>query len=206
MEAGVTAQQYTAEAAAVAPAGEEEADDAVRMEQERVRRLIQTIRATPPEGRMVIRIRPVDELRGTADDVELDGEDQLVIPRKPDEVNVIGAVLNQTALLYREGLTVWDYVLQCGGPSASADVGLVFVIRADGTADSSQSIRHRYRWDTSRGRFSRGSLMASELAPGDTVIVPHDLKPKLSKLGLTTAITQIIFQAAMATGVVVALL
>jgi hypothetical protein len=121
-------------------------------------------------------------------------------------VNVVGAVFNQTALLYQKGLRARDYLQECGGATDSADMALAYVIRADGTADSAQSARSNYRWDSSRGRYARGDLLGSELYPGDTLVIPYDIKPQLSALGLAKTISQILFQTTVATGVVVAAL
>jgi protein involved in polysaccharide export with SLBB domain len=201
LEAKIAAQKFVAEASA---AGEEQVN--VAAEQARVERLVGTIRATPVKGRMVIRVAPPEALVGMPDDLELADGDRLIIPRQPQEVNILGAVFNQTAILYQKDMKTRDYLQECGGPTDSADTSMMFVIRADGSADSAQSARKNYRWDTSRGRYSRGDLLASDLYPGDTLVVPYDVKPQLSALGLTKTITQILFQTALATGVIVALL
>jgi polysaccharide export outer membrane protein len=199
-ETKLAAQKFTSESAAIG----EEVD--VKEEQARIERLIANIRGTPAKGRMVIRLRDPQALRGTEDDVELAEGDVLEVPRRPQEVHVVGAVFNQTALVYKEGLRVRDYLRECGGPLDTADTSIAYVIRADGTADSAQHARQGYRWDSERGRYSRGDFQSLVLYPGDTVVVPYDVKPQLSSLGLTKTVTQVLFQAAMATGVVVALL
>ena len=201
LEMETAAQRFTAESAALG-------DDTVNVEQEeeRVSRLISTIRSTQAKGRTVIRVASADELEGTPHDVELVDGDRLVVPRRPDEVNVVGAVFNQTALLYQDGLRVRDYLHECGGPTETAEMEFAYVIRADGSTDSAQSARRNYRWDGDRGRYSRGNFLGAELYPGDTVVVPYDVKPHVSSLGLAKTVTQILFQAALATGVVVALM
>jgi protein involved in polysaccharide export with SLBB domain len=199
-ETKLAAQRYTAEAGATG----ETVD--VKAEQARVERLISAISATKAKGRMVIRIQSPEKLVGTNDDLVLADGDQLSVPRRPDEVHVLGAVFNQNALIHQPGLKARDYLQECGGPSEAAEIGLVYIIRADGSADGAQSARRNYQWDGSRGRYSRGNLLSSEMYPGDTLVVPYDVKPQLSKLGLTKTITEIIFHTALATGVIVALL
>ncbi len=206
LEAKLTSQSYVAEAEAVKRTNIGEKESGLREEQGRVEQLIRTIREMKPQGRMVIRLRSLEELRGSDDDIELNDGDRLIIPRKPEEVHVIGAVQNQTALLHRDGLTVQDYLDSCGGPLETAEPEMIFVIRADGSADSNRSVDRGIRWNSSKWRFDTGGLMNSEIHPGDTVVVPFDVKPKLSQLGVTATVTQIIFQAAIAAGVVVALL
>ena len=204
LEAKISSQSYAVEAEVIAK--DKGVDAALEEEQGRVEQLIRTIREMRPEGRMVIRLRSLEELRGSDDDIELHDGDRLIIPRKPEEVHVIGAVQNQTALLHRDGLTVQDYLDSCGGPLETAEPEMIFVIRADGSADSDQSVKKGIRWNSSKWRFDTGGLLNSEIHPGDTVVVPFDVKPRLSKLGVTATVTQILFQAAMATGIVVALL
>ncbi len=206
VESKIAAQQYAADVIAIQNISQRPGTSSAQAEAERIDSLIKTIRATPPEGRMVLKIKPADELRGTPDDILLEENDILVVPRKPEEINVIGAVFNQTALLHRSDKTVQEYIDECGGPTVSADVERIFVIRADGSADSVQNFNQGFHWDSKKGRFSLGGLLKSNLHPGDTVVIPFDVEPKLSKLGLTSAVSQILFQAAMATGVVIALL
>lgn len=201
LETKTAVQKFAAEAAAAG-----DASISVEAERTRIQELVQTIRRTPVRGRMVVRLRPPEELRGTSDDIELADGDRIAVPRVPEVVTVVGAVYNQTALLHRRGLRVRDYLAACGGTTDAAASHLLFVIRADGTADGAASAASGYRWDATRGRFARGSLLASEVFPGDTIVVPYDLEPKLSTLALAKTVTQIIFQAALATGVVVAIL
>ncbi len=200
-ETKLAAQRYATEAAAI---GETAAD--AKSEQTRVERLISTIAATRAKGRMVIRLQAPEKLVGTPDDVELAEGDVLVIPRRPQEVHVVGAVFNQTAMVFQPGLRARDYLSESGGPTDSAEMSLVYVIRADGSADGAQGVRRSYQWDGSRGRYTRSDLISSELYPGDTLVIPYDVKPQLSKLGLTKTITEILFHTALATGVIVALL
>jgi protein involved in polysaccharide export with SLBB domain len=200
LEAKLATQRYTAEAAAT---GEQVN---VQAEQARVERLVATIRTTPAQGRLVLRLLPPDQLAGTANDIELADGDRLVVPRQPQEVHVVGAVFNQTALLYEKKMRARDYLQEVGGPLDSADMGLAYIIRADGSADSAQNARKNFRWDSERGRYGRGDLLGSELHPGDTLVIPYDVKPQLSTLGLTKTITEILFHTALATGVIVALL
>jgi polysaccharide biosynthesis/export protein len=200
-ESKLAAQRYAAEAAATG----ETATDA-KAELTRVERLVSTLATARAKGRMVIRIQSPEKLVGTPDDVELSESDVLVIPRRPQEVHVVGAVFNQTALVYQPNLRARDYLAECGGATDSAEMSLAYVIRADGSADGAQGVRRNYQWDGSRGRYTRSDLMGSDLYPGDTLVIPYDVKPQLSKLGLTKTVTEILFHAALATGVVIALL
>ena len=177
----------------------------VAAEQERIDRVLKTIRGKKAKGRMVVHLQDPDKMEGTTDNFELMDCDRLTIPRQPDEVHVVGAVFNQTALLYSEGVTARQYLRECGGPTDSADMSSAFIIRADGSADSMQSARKNYQWDPDRYQYSTGNLLSSRLYPGDTLVISYDVKPHLSRLGITKTILQIFFQAALATGIIIAL-
>ncbi len=198
-EAKLSAQEFTAEASAVDEKTE------LAAEQARIDRLLDTLRSTQASGRMVVRIREPSDLEGKPDDVELADGDSITIPRRPEVVHVVGAVFNQNAILHRTGVNARRYLEECGGPLETADMDVAYIIRADGSADSARHARKNYRWDAERFRYSRGSLLSSELHPGDTLVIPHDIRPRISRLGLTKTITQIMFQAAVTTGVVIAL-
>lgn len=200
LEAKITAQAYAAEAAVI-----EEDKEAVAAEQSRIDRLIASLRRVEPTGRMVVRLREIESIENSPDDVELQDGDHIVVPRRPDEVHVVGAVFNQTAHLYKKDLHARDYLNRCGGPTRTADIDVAFIIRADGSAESASSHREDYHWDSEEWRYTKGDLLAAPLQPGDTLVVPYDVKPQLSKLGLTKTITQIMFQVATTVGVIVAL-
>ena len=199
-ETKLAAQRFAADASAL--------DDKTSVEQEerRVTNLVQTLRRTRAKGRMVLHLRSLEKLRGSADDVVLETGDRLNVPGRPNEVHVLGAVFNQTALIYQDGLRVRDYLQECGGPTDTADMDIAYIIRADGTADSARHARKGFYWDGERGRYASSSLLSSHLYPGDTLVVPYDVKPRLSALGLTKAVTEILFNVAFATGVVIAAL
>ena len=200
LETKLATQEFTADAAATG----DEVD--VEAEQERVERLITTIENTPSQGRRIVRLADPVELRESDDDFELENQDVLTIPRRPQDIMIVGAVFNQSAVLFRDGQSVEDYLNACGGALDTADVEVAYIIRADGSTDSARHARKNYRWDAKRFRYSKGDLFHLELFPGDTVVVPYDVKPKLSGLGITKTVTQILFQAALSTGVIIALL
>ena len=157
------------------------------------------------EGRVVIRLSRLDEFRGSEYDLELEPNDVLVIPEKPGFVNVIGEVYNPTALLHRESKTVGYYLSMVGGPTVEADSKKLSVIRADGSvASMSQKKLRKVTWDPENKHWFFGNFMSIELGPGDTVLVPRKLD-RLEWIRTTKDITQILFQTAVAAGVVLAL-
>jgi protein involved in polysaccharide export with SLBB domain len=61
---------------------------------------------------------------------KLQDGDQLTIPRRRNEVTVLGAVLRPGIVEYRQGLSYEEYVRMAGGYSRSADRGGVAIVRA----------------------------------------------------------------------------
>ena len=86
-----------------------------------------------------------------------------------------------------------------------ADKKYVSVIRADGSVVSmAQKGVRQIAWNDESHQWQYGGFMSLTLDPGDTIIVPTKLD-KLPVLKTTKDLTQIIFQAAVAAGVVLAL-
>ena len=76
-------------------------------------------------------------------DLALEDGDRLVVPSVPATIQVIGAVFNQNAFLYRGNGNVADYLHWAGGTSREADRGRAFILRANGTVtprESGQSV------------------------------------------------------------------
>jgi protein involved in polysaccharide export with SLBB domain len=169
------------------------------------RALLAKLKAAKIDGRVVIRLSKLEEFRGSDYDMELERGDSLVIPEKPGVVNVIGEVYNTTALLHRENKTVGYYLSKVGGPTAEADRKHLSVIRADGSvASMSQKKLRRIAWDPENKRWFFGNFMTMKLGPGDTIVVPRKIN-RYEWLRNTKDITQVLFQMALATGVVLAL-
>jgi protein involved in polysaccharide export with SLBB domain len=110
-----------------------------------------------------------------------------MIPRKAQEVSVLGEVQTNTSHLYRPDLTRDDYIALSGGTTQKADKGRIYVVRADGSVVTSGSA-----W------FGRGS---TEIRPGDSIVVPLDAE-RMRPLPLWLAVTQIIYQMAIAAAAV----
>ena len=79
------------------------------------------------------------------------------------------------------------------------------LVKADGTVLSrTQSSFWGFRWDADSSRWSSGGFMGAKIDPGDTILVPE----KYERIYWTREIkdwTQILFQIAVAAGVLVAL-
>jgi hypothetical protein len=78
---------------------------------------------------------------------------------------MLGAVYNKNSFIYRQDARVDDYLKRAGGPTRDADTSRMFVIRADGSVLSKQSVRGLWN----------GGFAALRLMPGDAIIVPERL-------------------------------
>ena len=143
--------------------------------------LIQQLRNTKPVGRLVIDVDKVMNGRpGGPGDVLLRNGDMLLIPKKTQEVTVLGEVQGPTSHIYRVGLSRDDYIAQSGGTTQKADRKRIYIVRANGDVVTSG----RSGW------FRRSQSIP--VRPGDTIVVPLDTE-RVAPLPLWTAITTIIY-------------
>jgi protein involved in polysaccharide export with SLBB domain len=127
------------------------------------RDLIARLRQLQPTGRIVLNMRPRSAGESDLPETPLEDGDQLLVPSTPATIQVVGAVLNQNAFLYRNGARAGEYVHLAGGPNRDADRRQAFVLRADGAVTSH---------NVGQSIFSSG-FNNVRLYPGDTVVVPE---------------------------------
>ena len=167
---------------------------------EELKKLIEKMRAVKAEGRMVVRVESMDMLEGSQSDIVLEAGDSLTMPEQPSQVQVIGAVNNQVALMHESGASVNSYIGRAGGYTKTADTGEVYILKVDGTAVSKRGSKWGLRWDSERRSWLGGGLMSAKLDPGDTIVVPEKLDHK-AWVKDTKDITQILYQIAVTAGV-----
>jgi protein involved in polysaccharide export with SLBB domain len=152
--------------------------------------LLTQLKDTKAVGRLVIDLDKVLESPvGSATDIVLREGDLLIIPKKKQEVTVIGEVQNTTSHFYRENLTRDDYIGLSGGVTRKADRGRIYIVRADGSVVSSEG----------SGWFRRSGQVA--MRPGDTVVVPLDTE-RMPALPMWQAVTSILYNLAIAAAAV----
>jgi len=118
------------------------------------------MRKTKATGRLVLTLKDIDALEGTDFDVRLRDGDALYVPKKPDQVLVLGQVYNTTAMLYEKGMSVDDYIQRSGGMTRYADESHIYVVHASGIVEPLKgSWGHKLK-----------------LYPGDAIMVPEDLE------------------------------
>jgi protein involved in polysaccharide export with SLBB domain len=167
--------------------------------------LLAKLRTAKIDGRVVVKLDSKERFKGSRYDMELEKGDSLFVPETPGVVNVVGEVFNPTSLLYERDRTVAYYLQRVGGPTEHAEQKQISVIKADGSVVSiAQKDADSVYWDTESHQWNFGGFMGIRLNPGDTIIVPRKMDEYLW-LKNTKDMMQIFFQAALATGVVLAL-
>jgi len=148
--------------------------------------LIEQLRNTKPVGRLVVDIHQVmNGQAGGPGDVLLRDNDMLLIPKKTQEITILGEVQSPTSHIYRAGLTRDDYIARSGGTTQKADRKRIYIVRANGDVVSGS----RTGW------FRRSR--AVDIRPGDTIVVPLNTE-RVAALPLWTSITTIIYNLAIA--------
>ncbi len=151
--------------------------------------LLAQLRNTKPVGRLAINLPQVLQAQpGSTADVLLKDGDRLVVPRRSQEVTVLGEVQSSTSHLYQPELSRADYVNLSGGTTQKADTGRIYVVKANGQVVASSG--NRWFGDSSNG-----------IKPGDTIVVPVDTE-RLPALPMWSAVTSIIYNIAVAVAAV----
>ena len=132
---------------------------AAQMAQKQALERLRTMKAT---GRIALGL-PVDTNNVVArlPVLKMENGDRLVVPNRPDYVYIFGSVNTEAALVYRNGGSVSDYMLQAG-LSRGSDRENVILLRADGSAQTNSSA-----WSN--------NVLSATVMPGDTIILPEKL-------------------------------
>jgi protein involved in polysaccharide export with SLBB domain len=120
---------------------------------------ISQLEKAQPNGRMVVDLDKVGRCR-SRDALALQDGDSLLVPRKPDFVQVAGQVYVPTSHLYSEDRSVQDYVELSGGSTILGKLDHTYVIQANGEVLNLKGRRNS-------SRMARKSVM-----PGARIYVP----------------------------------
>jgi protein involved in polysaccharide export with SLBB domain len=157
--------ESSAAVAQIAQSGGASADPAalqakVQSVQQAQRQSLERFRMLKPEGRISLSIKP--SLNVSAENfpsLRLENGDRISIPPRPDFIQVFGSVNTESALVYKAGLNVKDYILMAG-VGGSADVNGAILVRADGSAMTNQS-------------YWGNDVLSAQVLPGDTIVMPE---------------------------------
>lgn len=165
---------------------------------------LERMKGIKAEGRVVIHLAALEQLKKSDSDIVLEGGDELTIPPRPGVVNVMGEVYNPLAFVYTpDSSDIATYLKKAGGPTRDAEKDEMYVIRADGTVFSRTQSSYGIHWSDEARRWTFGSFDAVRLEPGDSLVVPQ----KLERIAWTHEIkdiTTILSQIALTAGMVVA--
>jgi hypothetical protein len=168
------------------------------------RDLLGRLRAVKPDGRVVVRLQPLEVFTGSAQDIEIEAGDRLVIPQAPKYVSVIGEVYNRTALIYEPGKDMAYYLEKVGGIKPTANEKEIALVQVDGTVFSNTQDRFLIVQADDSTTYL-GDFYAIRPQPGDTIVVPRRVETSAALRNFRD-IVQIIFQGVSAIGVIIALL
>jgi len=161
--------------------------------------LLARLRTVQAQGRIIIRLSETDKLEGTENDIVIEPGDQLMVPRTPQVVNVLGRVYNPTAVVYNQANSTAGYYLRkVGGPTEDADHDHIFVVQADGSVLTKATINQGF-W-----MMGDSGLMSTKLEAGDAIIVPEKLMFSTVMKDVKD-ITQIMMQLAVTLGIFLAI-
>lgn len=146
--------------------------------------LITRVRSTRATGRIVLRLHRMNDQNYELPDIHIEDGDQLVVPFRPETVQVVGAVFNPHAFIFDNKQTVSKYLHLAGGATRDADRKRIFVLHADGTASGEAG-----------SSLFRSDLDRTVLNPGDTIVVPEKLL-HLPPIAQVLAWSQALSQAA----------
>jgi len=147
--------------------------------------LLSQLHDTKPVGRLVIDAESAYKSPpGSVYDVVIKDGDRLIVPKKTQDVTILGEVQSPTSHVFQPGLARDDYIEKSGGITQHADRKRIYVVRANGDVVSGQ----RSGW------FRRSTNL--DIHPGDTIVVPLDTQ-KVPPLPLVQAITTIIYNLAV---------
>ncbi|MDH4164140.1 MAG: SLBB domain-containing protein [Nitrospirota bacterium] len=136
------------------------------------------------EGRVAINITEnIESWKGTKDDLLLQDGDTIMIPKRPQEILVLGEVHSIGAQVYIPDFRVRDYLNQTGGLTNYADDSQIFVLQANGLAFSSDSP-------------DVGNIEKMKLKAGDTIFVPQKIE-RYAIMRFTKDIIDILFKTAV---------
>jgi polysaccharide export outer membrane protein len=168
---------------AAASLQQQQSGDQAALNMSQAQSLLTQLENAEPVGRLVIDLDTIVRGKSATPLVLKDG-DMLLLPKKREEITVIGEVQQPTSHLYRKRPSLKNYIEMSGGLSYRADKKRIYVVGVDGLVK------------VPSGRFF-GSIGRVDIEPGDTIVVPLDAE-RMPKLTLWTQATQLIYQLAVA--------
>jgi protein involved in polysaccharide export with SLBB domain len=146
------------------------------------RELAAALREARAAGRMVVEANPVILAARPELDVLLEPGDLIAIPKRPNEVTVVGAVLNPGSLQFQSGWRAADYVRAAGDLQRFADPSRAFVVLPNG--------------QSAPAGLSGWQAGGPPVPPGSLVVVPQDPSP-YEQWGFLRDVTSLLSQVSI---------
>lgn len=147
---------------------------------------VERARKVEPTGQVIV------AKVGQRDELLLENGDILRIPKQDGLVLINGEVAFPNAVAFDPGLSLHDYIRRAGGYAQSADTSRIIVAHRDGSFEEADG---ETRW------FGNGGDIA--IKSGDEILVLPKVQTK--SIEVTRGISQIIYQMAIATKVILGL-
>lgn len=141
-------------------------------EAELIQKFVERARQLKPSGRLVV------AHNDRISDIRLQDGDVITIPEVSDSILISGEVVVPQAVVFKPGMSAKEYIEGAGGFTQRADEDHILVVRQNGAVVNARDVA---------------------LRTGDEILVMPEVPTK--NLPLATAISQILFQIAVATKV-----
>ncbi len=148
--------------------------------------MMELISGADIEGRMVISLLPLGELKRSKYDISLEDGDSITIPQSPSAITVIGSVNNPTSVPFEIGKGIDYYIRRTGGLTKHADKTGIYVMRANGEAIN---------------KF----MMTKFVERGDTIVIPQEFKYWTPPGQLLKDTVEVLSRIAIGVGIIAAL-
>lgn len=177
--------------------------EATKASLEGLQKGLEKLKSAKAEGRVVVHLDQLPELVKSEYDIELMGGDTLFVPMMPNEVTVLGQVYNPTSLVYMQGKSASYYLGKAGGPTKDAEEGDMYIVKADGTVQSKHQSSVGFKWNNETKSWYFGTFLATQMQPGDTLVVPQRLE-RIAWMREIKDIATILGNLALTAGVIIA--
>ena len=156
-----------------------------------VREIIDRLKNQEPTGRQVVEIDAFMLKSDPRLNFSVHDGDNLFIPQRVESVSVMGEVMNQVTLAYKNDFGIADYIELSGGLGKNADKSRIFIIQPNG-----QSITFNNKLF--------GRKFSNVVLPGSTIFVSREID-SFNWMELTSIITPILSDLALSAAAVAAI-
>jgi protein involved in polysaccharide export with SLBB domain len=138
-----------------------QAQNMQQQQQAQLKAQIDRLRALRSSGRIALELDPQSKALSALPAIVLEDGDRVVVPSVPSFVSALGAVSNESAIIYKPGKNIGD-IIRAAGFQVDAEPASAFVLRADGSVLTKRD----------RAGWFGGSFESTPIMPGDTLVVP----------------------------------